>query len=908
GRSSLLHFFPPWSDGGREALWSALRGGSGPVHTLPTFDADRFCALTAARRVTAWGLPSVLAELLLDSGRPEHHDLASLTRVVLSGGRAPLPLVSRLAATLPGADVLSVGTVAGAAAVRTPFRYDRSRPGSIGRPCGGGQVRVTDELGRELPAGETGRVWLAPPQGQEERWLPTAEAGFVDDGFVYLVAARSEVVRVRGSTVSTAEVASPRSEEGDEIREVVVAVWERVLGRAGIGPDDNFFELGGDQAAALHVLHLLEDAFEVRLSMATFLESPTPAGLAAAVEERREAAGASPSPVAPVAFSQEGMLWQEQFAPGCQNLPPLARRYRGPLDVAALEWALGEIVRRHEPLRTRFEVRDGRPVQVVSDPGEPTLAVRDLSDLDAGGQEAEVAAVLSDAARPFDLVRGPMFEPTLLVLGPDDHVLVMRVHHSVYDDWSVSVFRRELSAFYAAFYAAFSAGRGLLPTELPLGFTGFSRAQRRRLAGRAGTDEMAYWRRQLAGAPVVLQLPVDDPDLPAGAPQPSPEPVSVDLPPAVATELRALARRERATLFMTVLTAFQVLLHRYTGQPELVLASVVANRNRTELEEMIGCFTKKVLLRLRWTGDETFPQLLARAREVVLGAVSHQDLAFETVLQEVLGPPAARHGLVPHVAVMFQGVTPQAEEVVLPGVATTGFETSATTRRAHFMAGEEGDAEDVTLPWGGGLYLGSFLILSVVEAGDRISLVARGAFHRPAVERLLAAFEALLADLVAEPSRPVSGLSLGGDEDEEEPGGVEAQEVQPCAHRLFEDQAGRSPSAAAVVAPGEVLTYTELDARAGALAQGLGGMGVGPGAVVGVCLPPSPECVVAVLAVWKAGAAYLGLDREDSDEHLDSVLGDASVEVVLAPPGLRRPVVERRARLVAVGAQGPVPA
>jgi hypothetical protein len=464
----------------------------------------------------------------------------------------------------------------------------------------------------------------------------------------------------------------------------------------------------------------------------------------------------------PVAFSQEGMLWHEVFSPGSQNLPPLVRRYRGALDVAALERVLAEIVRRHEPLRTTFEVRRGQPVQVVSPAGGFELGVLDLAGLSPEARDAEVTTLLASAGRPFDLVEGPLFEARLLRLDADDHLVILRVHHSVFDDWSVGVFRRELSALYRAF----AAGEPSPLAELPLSFSEFSRAQHRRMAGPAGTAELDWWKQYLAGAPLSLQLPIEDPDRPEGSPQASAEPVSMDLPVELSTQLRALARRERTTLFMTMLAAFEVLVQRITGQTDLLAASVVANRNRVELEAMIGGFTKKVLVRLDGSGDPTFTELLPRVRTAVMGALAHQDLPFETVLQGVLGARAAVHGLVPQVAVMFQGVTPQTEEVVLPGLMTSGYDTSATTTRTHFSAGrdDEGPQAD-TVPWGAGLYLGTFLILSLVEGADKVSLAARGAFHRPSVERLLATFETLLADIVAHPTLRLSELCLLTDDE-----------------------------------------------------------------------------------------------------------------------------------------------
>ena len=477
-----------------------------------------------------------------------------------------------------------------------------------------------------------------------------------------------------------------------------------------------------------------------------------------AVDPKKSAGGGDEVASVPVASSQEGMLWHEVFAPGSQNLPPLVRRYRGALDVVALERALAEIVRRHEPLRTTFEVRDGRPVQIVSPVGDWDLGILDLSGLDPDAQDDDVASLLAAVGRPFDLVRGPMFEATLVRLGPDDHLVVLRVHHSVYDGWSVGVFRQELSTLYQAF----AAGEPSPLAELPISFADFSLRQHERLAGSKGAAELAWWKEHLAGAPLSLQLPIDDPERPPGAPQASAEPVSVDLGPELSAQLRALARRERTTLFMTLLTAFQVLVQRYTGQEDLLAASVVANRNRPELEAMVGCFTKKVLVRLDGSGDPAFADLLPQVRTAVVGALGHQDLPFETVLQGTLGADAAMHGLVPQAAAMFQGVTPHREEVLLPGLETTGYDTSETTTRTHFSAGERG-GDGGAQTWGAGLYLGTFLILSVIENVETVSLAARGAFHGPSAEQFLATFRTLLADIVAHPTKRISELRLLGD-------------------------------------------------------------------------------------------------------------------------------------------------
>lgn len=463
----------------------------------------------------------------------------------------------------------------------------------------------------------------------------------------------------------------------------------------------------------------------------------------------------------PVAVSQEGMLWHEQLTPGSFNLPCLVRRYEGRLDVAALQWALSELVRRHEPLRSTFEMVGGVPRQHVQDHHAVDLAVVDLGGLLAPERDAEAARLLAAAtSRPFDLVTGPLFRPRLVRLGPDDHLLVVRLHHTVFDDWSVDVFRRELSALYAARVAG-EPSPLLAPAT---SFGDFSRRQRALLAGEEGAAQRSWWRRELHGAPLAVQLPIGEPHGPGGSggrrPGP-PAPLRLDLPPALAAGLAALAPQLRATPYMTVLAAFSVLVARSTGLDDLLIASVVAHRNRSELEPLVGCFTKKIPLRLRLHGDPTFPDLVARTRASLLGALSHQDMAFDAAVQEALGPAAADHGVVPQVAVVFQGETPQQVSLALPGLATSRYESPVEARsERHFSAGPEKGAGQAGAPeWGDGIYLKTFLILSLLETGDGMSLVARGVFHRPGAQRLLESFQSLLAGIVAAPARRISELS-----------------------------------------------------------------------------------------------------------------------------------------------------
>ncbi|HEX6539927.1 MAG TPA: condensation domain-containing protein [Candidatus Dormibacteraeota bacterium] len=472
----------------------------------------------------------------------------------------------------------------------------------------------------------------------------------------------------------------------------------------------------------------------------------------------------SDAPVAPVSTAQEGMLWHEVFAPGCQNLQGLARRIHGPLDAGALERALREIVRRHRPLRTTFELRAARLVQIVHAPDSFRMATGDMAALSADAREAEVQRMVADAGRrPFDLVNGPLFEATLVSLAADEHVLIIRTHHTVFDEWSVAVFRKELSALYTAF----AEGR---PSPLPepvIGFEELAERQRETLSGPEGARQTAFWRRELAGAPLTTQLPVGDPALPPGTPSPPGGPIELEVPADVSASARELARRERATVFMVLLAAFGMLTTLTTGQDDLLLSIIVANRDQSERHDLIGSFAKKVPLRLRVDGDPTFAQVIARTRSSVLGALSAPDLPFEALMQDVLGPAAARHGLVPHPAVLFQSMT-RGPELTLAGVTSAGFETSRRANVAHFMAASATPgAAQPRVPWGAGVYHGTFVNITLDAQSDQLSCVARGAFHGPRMREFLDSFGSLLAAVVARSSLRLSELRAspagGGD-------------------------------------------------------------------------------------------------------------------------------------------------
>ncbi|HEU0052909.1 MAG TPA: condensation domain-containing protein, partial [Longimicrobium sp.] len=417
------------------------------------------------------------------------------------------------------------------------------------------------------------------------------------------------------------------------VEEVLAGIWAEVLGVERVGVEESFFERGGHSLLATRVVSRIREVFGVEPPLRALFEGPTVAELAVRVEEMRRAELSVLPPVVPVertgalplSFAQERLWFLDRLEPGsaAYNLPT-AWRLGGALDAAVLERALGEIVRRHEALRTTFAEVDGSPVQVVAPFDGFALPVEELSALGEADREAAVRhRAREEAARPFDLSAGPLFRAALLRLTADDHVLLLSMHHVVSDGWSTGVLFRELSALYEAY----RAGRESPLAELPVQYADYAVWQREQLEGEVLERQLSYWRERLSGAPELLELPTDHPRPPVQSYRGASVPV--ELSPELLERLQALGRREGATLYMTLLSAFQVLLSKYSGSDDVVVGSPIAGRTRKEIEELIGFFVNSMVLRTDLSGDPSFREVLRRAREVTLGAYENQEVPFE---------------------------------------------------------------------------------------------------------------------------------------------------------------------------------------------------------------------------------------------------------------------------------------
>ncbi|HEX8273711.1 MAG TPA: condensation domain-containing protein, partial [Longimicrobiaceae bacterium] len=534
-----------------------------------------------------------------------------------------------------------------------------------------------------------------------------------------------------------------------------------------------------------------------------------------------------------------------------------ALRLGGALDVRALETALGEIVRRHEALRTVFRETDGSPVQVIRPFTGFALPVEDLSGLGEAEREAQVKSRATDeAARPFDLASGPLFRATLLRLSDEEHVLLLGVHHVVSDGWSMGVLFRELSALYEAY----REGRESPLSELPVQYADFAVWQREQLSGEALERQLSYWKERLSGAPELLELPTDHPRPAVQSFRGAYE--HVQLPAKVLEKLRALGRQEGATLYMVVLGAFQALLSRYGAGEDVVVGSPVAGRGRGEVEELIGFFVNTLVLRVDLSGDPSFRELVGRVRETTLGAYEHQEVPFERLVAELSPERSLSHS--PLFQVSFSLDSAEATGGGLAGLSVRGVGTQADTAKFD-------------------------LALGVVASshGLRGGLTYRTDLWEPAtMRRMLGHFTRLVEQVGNRPERRLSELSLLGDDERArllvDWNAPPREAPRRCVHELFAEQAARTPDVLAVACGSASLTYAELDQRSDVLARALRERGVRPETPVGLCVERSAEMVAAVLGILKAGGAFVPLDPQGPAERLAFMLADSGARLLLS--------------------------
>ena len=532
-------------------------------------------------------------------------------------------------------------------------------------------------------------------------------------------------------------------------------------------------------------------------------------------------------------------------------------RMEGVLSVTALEQALNEVVTRHESLRTTIRQVESEPVQIIASAQAFHLPKFDLRKVPRTQRETEAQLLLTNEARkPFNIETGPLFRATLLLLSAEEHILLLTMHHIISDGWSIGILVRELIELYEAFVA----NRPSTLPPLAVQYIDFAAWHREWLQGEVLAKAVSYWKENLAGATSLLELPTDRPRPPsqgfAGARQP------VVIPQELTQSLRQLGEQQNATLFMVLLAAFKVFLFRHARQDDIVVGVPIAGRNKPELENVIGLFINMLAMRTDLSGNPTFRELLDRVRDTALGAYEHQDLPFEKLVEVM--QPERDTSYSPIFQVMFHLGNLGIPSFNLPGLTLTPLDTETGTSKF-----------DLTLD------------LTETSTGLKGHFdYSTDLFDQVTIERLSERFEILLKSAVADPETPISSLPLlsAAEENQLVVGLNETAESfphAPCLHQIFEDQVKQTPEATAVTFEGRTLSYTDLNRRANQLAHRLIRLGVGPEALVAICMERSLELPIALLAVLKAGGAYLPLDPAYPRERLAYILEETRAPVIL---------------------------
>jgi amino acid adenylation domain-containing protein len=564
----------------------------------------------------------------------------------------------------------------------------------------------------------------------------------------------------------------------------------------------------------------------------------------------------------PLSFAQQRLWFLDQLEPNSAvyNIPDM-QQFSGPLNLAALERSMSELIRRHESLRTTFQSIDGEPVQVIAEAQPRKIEVIDLSHLPQGEREAEAQRMARDEGEvPFDLSRGPLFRFRLVKLEEEEHLLLLTMHHIIADGWSLGVLGRELSALYQAF----SMDQSSPLEELTIQYADFAVWQRQWLQGETLEKQLAYWREKLGGELPVLDLLTDRPRPPVQTYRGSAE--ERILSAEVTERLKQVSTENGATLFMTLLAAFNVVLWRYTRQQDILIGSPIANRNRTEIEGIIGFFVNTLVLRSTVNPEMSFREFLAQVRETTLGAYGHQDVPFERLVEEL--QPERTLNRPPLFQVMLTLQT--WEEMHLDGLEMTSMNTKREVTKFDLS-----------------------LFLSETEIG----LYSWGAYNTDlfdgsTIARLLKHFHTLLEEIAANPDARLSELSLMTTEETqqfEQWNQTQSEyERDKCVHQLVELQASRQPNALAVVYGEKQISYGELNRRANRLAHYLRAHGVGLEIRVGVLMERSANWIVALLGILKAGGVYVPLDGSYPAGRLRFMVEDAEIRLLLTQSGQPR--------------------
>lgn len=643
--------------------------------------------------------------------------------------------------------------------------------------------------------------------------------------------------------------------------EVLCSIFAEVLSLERVGAEDDFFALGGHSLLATRLVSQVRLSFGVELPLRTLFEAPTVRRLAAHLSHAEKLRAPLVREIRPeripLSYAQQRLWFIDQLEGGSAEYNmPQALRLRGDLDLRALQRTLDTIVERHEILRTHFAQIEGQPVQIIEPPQSVKLPIEDLTGLAEDEQRNRVLKAMGkEWEEPFNLATGPVLRMRLIKVAERDHILLRNFHHIVSDGWSQSVFNRE----FMLLYEAFQQGGNNPLSPLSIQYADFALWQRKWLDEKALAQDIAYWKQQLEGIPEQLELPRDHPR--AAMQTYKADYCSAVLSAEQMIALKQFGQRHQATLYMTLLSAFEVLLSRYSGQDDIVVGSPIANRRDARLEELVGFFVNSLVMRVRVNPQQSFIDLLSSVRKTALDAYQHQDVPFERLV-EALAPERSLNKT-PIFQVVFALQNAPMGSQQLPGL------------EIERIAGDE-------------LLVRFDLELHVFEFENEIGfywLYNQGLFDHARMEQMARQYVKLLNEVVANADKSVYALDILSESERR----TLLHEINTTVQRwqeetvlsAFEAQVAAAPNAVAISHAGKEISYQELNERANQLAFTLVHSGMGPEKIVAVLLEPSDDMVVALLAVLKSGAAYLPLDVQTPQSRLKYMMDDARSALVI---------------------------
>ena len=756
------------------------------------------------------------------------------------------------------------------------------------RPTGNGNSLVRQELPgahlREIPLSQEE---ILTPELLRKHLKENLPAYMVPSAFVLMekfpLTANGKIDRkalpmpIKETASTVRELIRPRS----ETEQALAAIWAEVLRVEDPGVNDDFFELGGHSLLAIKIVSRIRDVFDLNLSTQALFEHPTIADLAGVVKEMKGTGAGAPkierrasdAPM-PLSHSQQQLWFLNQLAPEspAYNIVNFIR-FEGPYDGAALRTALEEMVRRHESLRTRFFYSDSGPMQSVLPRIDFPIREVDLAALKTEERQSEwVRVVAENGRKAFDLSEAPAFRAVMVHMSGQEHRLLLVIHHIIADEWSIEIFHHEIGDLYRAF----SQGRPSSLPELPIQYADFAAWHRNWVRGEILENEAAYWKNELAGAPLVLEMPTDKPRPAVQTFRGATE--VFDLPLWLSDKLKDLGHEHQATLFMTLAASFMALLHRYTEQDDLVVGTPISGRTRSETEHLIGFFLNPVVLRAQLNERTTFRALLQQIRERALRAYAHPDLPFDRLVTELAPERDASHS--PLFQAMFVLHNPEGG----PEISKAFVSQELQTGTSKF---------DLTL------------VLSEIPTGLRAMFEYSTDLFEPAtIRRMCGHFRTLVESIVRNPDQSISKIAMLTEAEKREllvhwnQTAVARQNENTRLHQLFEAQAARAPDRTALVFDGREMSYGELDRRAGELAVQLKSLGVGPDSLVGLLVERSLDMVVGLLGILKSGGAYIPLDPSFPENRLSYMIEDSRMKILVTHRGLEERLTRRPETIV----------